>query len=304
MKLLFLLLFLLGCTHYGEHSECDGRIDFKEDSSECIPIGDPRYLPADSQRQQGSGLGMSPHMRLSPNDRGGGGGGVTGSGGGGGTVTLPDLPPPFQPPPLNNGENGVPIVIAPDDPGGTPTPGVWKCTITFINQTLAEKDKYNAVCGMLRTIVPSLSFKNKVLGHVSYSGSVGYYGSNTTCDSAGELGNVGPTVYQHILNGDERRPATTAIDNELDIKIEMYRDDASNTVGYTYTNSDQIWVNRKYSDGYKPASLGSNMFHEWLHKMSYGHSSASTSCRPYSIPYAIGYIARDFMVPLQGSYGY
>ncbi len=290
MKTLFLLLFFMSCTHYNDHVECDGRIDYKENNFECVSIGDPRYLPADRLRQQGSGLGLKPHMRLGPN--------------GGNTVTRPDLPSPFQPPPLNNGENGVPIGIEPDDPGGTPTPAVWNCNITFINQTVSEKNKYNAVCGMLKTIVPSLAFKDKVLTHKSYNNTIGYFGSSTTCNSAGELGNVGPAVYQHILNGDERRPATTAVDNELDIKIEMYRDDASNTIGYTYTTSDQIWVNRKYSDGYKPSSLGSNMFHEWLHKMSYGHSSASTSCRPYSIPYAIGYMARDFMVPLQGSYGY
>lgn len=291
MRHIFLLLFVAACASYREapHVDCDGRIDFKENYvNECVSIGDPRYLPSDSERQQGSGLGLTPHMRLGP--------------GGNSTTLLPDVPPPFSPPPLNNGQNGVPNDIPIDDPGTGS--GDWNCIVTFINQTSTEKAKYNTVCSMLKTVVPSLAFKNKVLEHKSYNNSVGYYGTSSTCNGAGELGNVGPAVYAHIINGDERKPSATAIDSTMNMKVEMYRDDASSTIGYTYGTSDQIWVNRKYSDGYKPASLGSNLFHEWLHKLGYGHSSSPTSCRPYSIPYAIGYIARDFMTPLQGAYGY
>ncbi len=275
MSNLFLLLILMSCRSYN-----DVLIEFKEDGS---IIETPVYRePRD--RQQGSGMGMTPHMRVGP--------------GNGGTVTRPDPSSVHVPPPLNNGSVGTPIVIAPDDPGTPEIPTGFNVNITFINQTTSEKAKYNAVRDMLETIVPSAAFKDKVLAHTSCNGLTGYYGTSS------ELGNVGLATYNHIRAGDERRPSATAVDQELDIKIEMYRDDASSTIGYTYTSSDQIWVNRKYSDGYKPSSLGSNMFHEWLHKMSYGHSSASTSCRPYSIPYAIGYMARDFMKPLEASYGY
>lgn len=273
--LLFFLLALVSCSSYN-----DVLIEFKEDGS---VIETPVYRePRD--RQQGSGMGMNPHMRMGP--------------GGRGTVTRPDTPSVHVPPPLNDGSVGTPIVIAPDDPGTPEVPSGFNVNITFINQTTSEKAKYNAVRDMLETIVPSQAFKDKVLLHRSCNGAVGYYGTS------GELGNVNTIVYNHIRAGDERKPNTTAVDQELDIKIEMYRDDASSTIGYTYATSDQIWVNRKFSDNYKPSSLGSNMFHEWLHKLSYGHSSSATTCRPYSIPYAIGYMARDFMKPLEASYGY
>lgn len=271
--LIGLLLFFMSCASY--HN--DVLIEFKEDGSVI-------ETPVFRERQQGSGLGINPHLRLGPH--------------GNGSVIRPETPTVHRPPPPNNGEVGVPVDIPPDDPGTPEIPTGFNVNITFVNQTASEKAKYNAVRDMLEDIVPSAAFKNSVLNHRSCNGSVGYYGTSS------ELGNVGQAVYDHIRNGDERKPNTTAVDQELDITIEMYRDDNSTTIGYTYATSAQIWVNRKYSDGYKPSSLGSNMFHEWLHKMGYGHSSAATTCRPYSIPYAIGYMARDFMAPLNDDYGY
>lgn len=283
--LLGLLLFFLSCSSF--HGYNDILIEFKEDGS----ITETPIYREPHERQQGSGLGITPHMRLGP--------------GGNGSIHVPTIPDVHAPPPANNGQAGNPIDLPPDDPG-TPNPGpsAWNCNITFINQTSTEKAKYNTVCTMLERIVPSAAFKNSIETARSYNGAIGYYGTSSTCNSAGELGNVGPAVYTHIRNGDERKPSTTAVDYELDITVEMYTDMASSTIGYTYATSAQIWVNRKYSDGYKPSSLGSNLFHEWLHKMSYGHSSASTACRPYSIPYAMGYIARDYMSAMQSEYGY
>jgi hypothetical protein len=283
---MLLLLSLAGCSsHHGE-PVCVGREDFKEGGSvECVNPGDPRYTPFDRQRQQGSGMGMYPHLRLGPN--------------GNRTVIRPDPVLPYSPPPLNNGQAGVPIDIPPDDPGVPEQPDSdFDVNIVFVNQTSSEKAKYNAVASMLESIVPTAAFKSEVLSHRSCNGSIGYYGTSS------ELGNVNQAVYDHIRNGNETKPNATSVDRQMDMKVEMYRDDASTTIGYTYATSDQIWVNRKYSDGYKPSSLGGNLFHEWLHKMGYGHSSASTSCRPYSIPYAIGYMARDFMIPLNDDYGY
>lgn len=279
---LVVLFILVSCRSH--RAPNDILIEFKENGD---IIETPVYR--EPAREQGSGFGLTPHMRLGP--------------GNGDIVDRPLPLKPHTPPPLNDGANGVPIDLDPDDPG-TPGQLAFNCTVTFINQTQSEKNKYNAACSMIETIVTTAAFEDDVKTHRSYNGSVGYFGSSTTCNSAGELGNIGASVYQHMRNGDERRPSTTAVDNEMDMKVEMYRDDASSTIGYTYSTSDQIWVNRKYSDGYKPSSIASNLFHEWLHKLSYGHSSASTSCRPYTVPYAIGYMIRDYATPLNSSYGY
>lgn len=237
--------------------------------------------------EQGSGIGITPHMRLGPRT-------------GDGLITRPD-PPDVHTPPPNDGENGIPVDLPPDS---VPAPSTFNCTVVFVNQTSAEKAKYNVACLMIETIVPSAAFQADVLGHRSFNGNVGFYGSSSTCNAAGELGSVNAAVMANILEADEKYPSQAAVDNELDIKIEMYLDSASTTIGYTSQSDDRIHVNRKYSDGFKPNAMASNLFHEWLHKMGYGHSSASTSCRPYSIPYAIGYMIRDYASPLNSTYGY
>lgn len=239
---------------------------------------------------QGSGMGLGLHMWLGPGGKPHG--------------TRPDPVSPHARPPLNNGQNGVPVDIPPDDEPETPPEIAWDCNIVFVNQTQEEKNKYNVACLEIERIVPTDSFENSVLTHKSYTGITGYYGSSSTCNSAGELGNVGAALYANILQGDERYPSQTSVDNQMDLKIEMYRDTASNTIGYTSQSDDRIHVNRKYSDGYKPSSMASNAFHEWLHKMGYGHSSASTSCRPYSIPYALGTMIRNYASPMDDDYGY
>ncbi len=278
--LLGLLLFFLSCSSY--HAPNDILIEFKEDGTVTETAVYRPFLG--KEKQQGSGMGLDVDMRLGP--------------GGGNTVHRPTPNSPHNPPAPNNGEPGVPVDIPPEDPGTPETPQLFTCTVTWVNQTASEKTKYNAACSMIETIVVSAAFESSVKTHRSCNGSVGYYGTSS------ELGNVGTSVYNHIRAGNETRPNATATDQEMDMIVEMYRDDSSNTIGYTYATSNQIWVNRKYSDTYKPSSLGSNLFHEWLHKLGYGHSSASTSCRPYSVPYGIGTIIRNYMVPLNDDYGY
>ncbi len=270
--ILFLLLFFLCAPAWGVRT----LIEFKEDGQVLhwqVP-----------EEETGSGFGMRMHMWLGPNGRN--------------LVHVPDPVSPHTRPPLNNGQSGVPVDIPPDDPGPPPENPDWNCTITFINQTASEKAKYNVACQEIEQIVATTAFQTSIETHRSCNGSIGYYGVS------GELGNVGASLYAHIIAGNETRPTNTAVDHEMDMKVEMYRDTASNTIGYTYADSDQIWVNRKYSDGYKPSSMASNLFHEWLHKCGYGHSSASTTCRPYSIPYSGGTIIRNYASPLDDDYGY
>ena len=52
-------------------------------------------------------------------------------------------------------------------------------------------------------------------------------------------------------------------------------------------------MNTKYFDRYTPYQVAGNLTHEWLHKMGFTHDSAATSTRPYSVPYAVGYIVRQ-----------
>lgn len=57
--------------------------------------------------------------------------------------------------------------------------------------------------------------------------------------------------------------------------------------GYTYPNTDKIWLNGKYHTGTTVCSEASNLAHEGSHKVGYGHDFKATKRRPYSVPYSI-----------------
>jgi hypothetical protein len=59
-------------------------------------------------------------------------------------------------------------------------------------------------------------------------------------------------------------------------------------IGYTYGTSKRIWVNNKYFVTNADTSVASNLFHEWLHKVGFGHAVSYSVSRDYSVPYAIG----------------
>lgn len=202
------------------------------------------------------------------------------------TPTQPSLPAPgagdpdLEPQP-------EPIEVKPPEPVVvTPEP---ECTIkTNIKYfgsaaTAARKAKYDKAIELFKKTICDKDFKARVIGH-KYNGEYGY------AYMSGDPNKRTSLVYQHMLDGNEKLQPDK--DNEVDIEIEFYY--ASNsTVGYTYPNSKRVWVNTKFYDGYKINSVAANLVHEWLHKLGYGHDSASTARRPYSVPYGVGSIMRS-----------
>ncbi len=75
----------------------------------------------------------------------------------------------------------------------------------------------------------------------------------------------------------------------MDVEVELYTEDVA-TVGYTNPKTRRIWMNTKYFRSYTSAQVAGNLTHEWLHKLGFGHALSNTKTRPYSVPYAIGYI--------------
>lgn len=151
----------------------------------------------------------------------------------------------------------------------------FKVNITYINFTTAQKTKYEKAIAIVKKVVASEEFKTRVLNHA-------YGGKLTYVDNRG-ISNEG--IYQNILNGNEKlRPENN---NQMDVEVELYYENTS-TIGYTYPSSKRIWVNTKYFNNYTPSSVAGNLFHEWLHKLGYGHASTYSVSRDYSVPYAIG----------------
>ena len=174
----------------------------------------------------------------------------------------------------------------------TPSPNVpaqalsFSTNVELLNFDEAQATKYNEAVSLVKLVVATEEFRTRVL-NFTYNGSKQY---------ANNAGLSNEQIYQSILDAAEKlQPAKN---NRMDLEVELYYANNS-VVGYTNGSTTQIWVNTKFFNSYKVNSVAGNLFHEWLHKLGYGHDSAATAQRPSSVPYAIGYImadiAQDFM---------
>ena len=147
--------------------------------------------------------------------------------------------------------------------------------------TSKGRSKILAAAELIKEVVASPEFKKKVLNHK-------VNGKRTFVDNGG-LTNT--QIYQKILDASEK--LTPGKDNTMDLEVELYTDNSSNTVGYTYPSTIRVWMNSKYFNKNTPALVTTNMMHEWLHKLGFKHDAKATATRKYSVPYAIGYMVRD-----------
>lgn len=156
----------------------------------------------------------------------------------------------------------------------------FKTNVTLMNLTSTQKTKYNKAVSIVKKVVATTAFRSKILNFV-YGGKKQF---------ANNDGKTNSQIYQSILDAAERlKPIKN---NTMDLGVKMYYE-SSSTVGYTSTGITYINVNTKFFNTYTANQVAGNLFHEWLHKLGYSHDSSSTSRRPYSVPYAVGYMVRD-----------
>lgn len=169
-----------------------------------------------------------------------------------------------------------------DEQAGVPSSAVtFNTNINTYRFSASGRKKITQAADLIKEVVASEEFKNRVLNH-RYNGKKQFANNN---------GLSNKQIYNKILAGAEKlRPSK---DNEMDLELELYTDKESNTVGYTYPNTNRVWMNSKYFNLNTPALVTTNMMHEWLHKLGFGHDAEATAKRPYSVPYAIGYMVRD-----------
>ncbi len=155
----------------------------------------------------------------------------------------------------------------------------FETAVDLINFTSREAKMRQAIA-IVKMVVGTTEFKKRVLNHT-------YRGVRTFVDNRGYSN---AQIYQIILEGAEKlRPKKN---NQMDLEVEQYYAN-NNVVGYTYPNVSQIWVNTKFFDKYTAAGVARNLFHEWLHKLGFGHSANWNTARDYSVPYAIGDIVGE-----------
>jgi hypothetical protein len=149
--------------------------------------------------------------------------------------------------------------------------------IKLQNFNASQEDKILAAAELIRRVVASEEFKNAILKHR-------YQGKRQFVDNKG-LSNR--QIYKKILEGSEM--LKKKVDNQMDLNLTIYRAQ-NNVVGYTYPNTMRIWMNSKFLNQNTAAKVTTNMMHEWLHKLGFDHDRSPTKRRPYSVPYAVGYL--------------
>lgn len=182
---------------------------------------------------------------------------------------------------------------APDSPADTeaptptPTSTLPALALSFSTEgvelfdfTATQETKYNKAVALVKKVVGTEAFRTRILNH-KYNGIKQFANNN---------GKTNAQIYQSILDAAEKlQPAKN---NTMDVGVKLYYED-NNVVGYTNGSITYINVNRKFFNSYSINEVAGNLFHEWLHKLNYGHDSTATAKRPYSVPYAIGYMIRD-----------
>lgn len=142
-----------------------------------------------------------------------------------------------------------------------------------------RKEKLLRAGELLERVVNSSEFAERVVGHL-YRGAARYVqNEGLTNEQVLERIRLG----QETLNGRE--------DRTIDLEVDLYYT-RKNVIGYTYPNVSTIWSNRRYFDAFTEAEIAANLMHEWLHKIGFDHDFKKTRRRPYSVPYAVGSIAK------------
>ena len=155
----------------------------------------------------------------------------------------------------------------------------WDANVSFINFNRAQENKVLDAVDLIKQVIASEEFKKKII-NFTYKGKKAFIDNNGLTNSQ---------VYKKILEGSEK--LNPGKNNTMDITVETYYVDA-NVIGYTMPSINKIYMNRKYFNNFTPVQISSNMVHEWLHKLGFGHDFESTPSRPYSVPYAVGYIVK------------
>lgn len=160
-------------------------------------------------------------------------------------------------------------------------PATFDVNVMMLNFSRTQEDKVLKASELIKKIVASKEFKRRVLNYT-------YNGKKRFVDNAGL---TNKQIYERILEASEKM-TNLGNNNTMDLELELYTDNSSSTIGYTYPNIVRVYMNRKYFDKFRAHQVADNMMHEWLHKIGFNHEVKATPSRKHSVPYAVGYIVK------------
>ncbi len=136
--------------------------------------------------------------------------------------------------------------------------------------------KMEAALRVLEDVVNSEEFKEKVINFKNKKGQRAFASNN---------GLSNEDIYAKFMEGRETLQPNTP--NEMNFFLKLYHKPWSRVIGYTSASTNLININWKYFKGNSVDNVAANLAHEWVHKIGFGHKSASEHD---SAPYGIGYI--------------
>jgi hypothetical protein len=150
----------------------------------------------------------------------------------------------------------------------------------------ADREKVLAGLELLKSVINSEEFRLRVLNH-QWDGQTQF---------ANNEGLSNEEILEKILRAEEYLSPTTTYVIDLELSLytpKWWQAGQRNVIGYTNPGEPRIYMNTNFFRGFTPAEVAGNLAHEWCHKLGFGHAFQETAERPYSVPYAVGYMVRD-----------
>jgi hypothetical protein len=145
----------------------------------------------------------------------------------------------------------------------------------------ASTQKLEDAFEALERVVNTVEFKERILNFKNTKGERAF---------ASNRGLTNEQIYAQFMDGRETLQQNTP--GEMNFFLKLYHRRFSKVIGWTNPDINTIHINWKYFRTNKVNSVAANLAHEWLHKIGFGHKSASEHD---SAPYAIGYIVGEMV---------
>ncbi len=154
------------------------------------------------------------------------------------------------------------------------------------NYAGADRVKILSAIEVMKTVINSREFQEQIL-NFTFKGDRRFHQNE---------GLSNEQIYQQLMDAREHlMPETPGVVN-LDLSLytpKWWQVTQRNVVGYTNPDSMRIYMNTKFFRKFTADEVAGNMTHEWIHKMGFSHDFNDNPDRPFSVPYAIGYIMRE-----------
>lgn len=155
----------------------------------------------------------------------------------------------------------------------------------FTNATPEDKARVTEALRLLEEVVNRPEFRDRVLNMTYKIGKNTFQGYTQTDATPTQ---VLQDIESAVENYNDGGPGV------IDLFLDSYYK-RSSTVGYTSVKDKFIHMNRYIQSSYTPQQTAGNIFHEWMHKIGYGHSSRNNVYRPHSVPYKLGYLVAEMV---------